>query len=87
MVRQARAARVRIAHAAASKLRDPVSESATADLAIPEPMFFHVGASAQFGALQAVSSIVAANGLPHQNLHPSRWRSTLEAPSVRSASA
>jgi len=30
---------------------------------------------------------VAATGFPHQNLHPNRWRSTSDAPSVRKASA
>jgi hypothetical protein len=31
--------------------------------------------------------VVAATGLPHQNLHPNRRRSTSNAPSVRKASA
>jgi hypothetical protein len=30
---------------------------------------------------------VPANGLPHQNLHPSRRRSTFDAPSARKASS
>ncbi len=36
---------------------------------------------------EAVRRVVAATGFPHQNLHPNRWRSTFDAPSVRSASA
>ena len=44
-------------------------------------------AGSQAGFFEAARSIVAANGLPHQNRHPSRRRSTFDAPSVRKASA
>jgi hypothetical protein len=41
----------------------------------------------QTGAFEAVRRVVLANGLPHQNLHPRRRRSTFDAPSVRKASS